>query len=174
MFWSDAKIQQWLEAGGVIPADKNCVNPASLDLRLGAWYRIPQPDGWSALRAIPDAGLILAPNAFVLLATLEVTRIPDNAAAFLYLKSSAGRKGLEHLHAGYGDPGFCGQWTLEVINHWPFPRTIFEGERLFQICLADCSPVMRPYGETGHYQFQLNPTAAWQGGAAPHTCEANS
>ena len=42
-------------------------------------------------------------------------------SAALYSKSSTGRIGLEHLHAGWIDPGFCGQLTLEFKNVAPWP-----------------------------------------------------
>jgi len=80
----------------------------------------------------------------------------------LFLKSSTGRKGLEHLHAGYGDPGFEGQWTLEIINHWPYSQTVFVGQRLLQLVLCDTYPVVRDYSETGHYQAQTGPTVPWE------------
>lgn len=163
MIWSDNKIRAWLDGGGVTPAEPANINPASLDLRLGTHYRTPTPDGWSEAQPIPESGLVLKPGAFVLLSTLEYTCIPSEAVAFLYLKSSTGRKGLEHLHAGYGDPGFCGQWTLELINHWPYPRTVKTGERLFQVVLADCHPVGVDYAVTGHYQGQTGPTVQWNG-----------
>lgn len=161
MIWSDVKLKQWLDNGGVTPAEPANINPVSLDLRLGTHYRIPTPEGWSEPRAIPPEGLALVPNSFTLLSTLEYTIIPDSVAAKLFLKSSTGRKGLEHLHAGLGEPGFEGQWTLEVVNHWPFPRIVKTGERLFQLTLEDCYPVDKGYRETGHYGGQTGPTVAW-------------
>lgn len=161
MFWNDERLNNWASRNGVTPYDRTLINPASIDLRLGDHYRLPTAVGWSDPLLIVKEGLTLKPGQFVLLHTLETTAIPTNAAALLFLKSSTGRRGLEHLHAGYGDPGFCGQWTLEVINHWPYPQTIHAGERLFQLCLVDCSIPVVSYAKTGHYQHQTGPTVAW-------------
>ena len=161
MFWNDERLNNWASRNGVTPYDRTLINPASIDLRLGDHYRLPTAVGWSEPLLIVKEGLTLKPGQFVLLHTLETTTIPTNAAALLFLKSSTCRRGLEHLHAGYGDPGFCGQWTLEVINHWPYPQTIHAGERLFQLCLVDCSIPVVSYAKTGHYQHQTGPTVAW-------------
>lgn len=161
MIWSDEKLLQWIKEGGIENFQHECLNPASIDLRVGSFCRTPEPKDWSALIEIhPDRGITLFQHDFILLSTMEFTRIPNNAVAMLFLKSSTGRKGLEHLHAGYGDPGFCGQWTLEVVNHWPYPVKIYPGQRLFQLVLMDCYPVNKDYSLTGHYQNQRNPTPA--------------
>ena len=161
MIWSDNKLREWINNGGVTPAFQAHVNPASLDLCLGTHYRIPAPHGWSEPREIGADGLTLEPGAFVLCATLEFINTPTNAAGFLYLKSSAGRAGLEHLHAGYIDPGFSGELTLELVNHWPYSVVIPAGKRLFQLVLEDCHPVDKSYSLVGHYQNQTGPTAQW-------------
>lgn len=162
MIWSDVKLKQWLDNGGVTPAFPSHVNPASVDLCLGTHYRTPTETGWSEPHAIDEGGLTLKPGAFVLCATLEFVNVPTNAAGFLYLKSSAGRAGLEHLHAGYIDPGFSGELTLELVNHWPYPVVIPAGKRLFQLVLEDCHPVDKNYALVGHYQNQTGPTVQWE------------
>ena len=43
MIWNDERIAQWASNGGVTPFDAACVNPASLDLRLGDEIRHPHP-----------------------------------------------------------------------------------------------------------------------------------
>ena len=43
-------------------------------------------------------------------------RIPNNIEANFQLKSSRGREGINHLLAGYIDPGFHGEITLELQN----------------------------------------------------------
>ncbi len=212
MIYTDRELRVWAEGGGVSPFDDTCVNPASIDLRLGGFYREPVkpldkyrtclfkemndllslslyrdenwhktqgmsqmvdlvkrfsiPDvemfKWSEQRPIPQDGLRLSRFDFILCHSLEVTKIPLNAVAKLFLKSSAGRRGIEHLHAGYGDPGFEGQWTFELFSHWPGDIVIKPGDRLLQITLEECSGVVEvPYGKTGHYQAQEGATVAW-------------
>lgn len=158
MFWSDRRIHQWAMGGGVRPLDGALINPASIDLRLGPLYRVPQEDGWSEPREIPETGLELVDGDFVLMHTLEYVTMPDSAVGLLCLKSSTGRKGLEHLHAGYIDPGFRGEITLEVVCHWPYGRVVHVGERFCQLVLACVGAVDNLYGAVGHYQGQVGPT----------------
>jgi deoxycytidine triphosphate deaminase len=63
--------------------------------------------------------------------------------------------GFEHSHAVWGDPGFSGQWTLELSNVSPFPLEIYEGMKIIQLVLIglDDFPAAT-YGRKGHYQHQ--------------------
>lgn len=158
MISPDYQIHYWARNHGITPFDEACVNPASIDLRLGDEYRVPEGETWSEPQTIPRSGLHLLPGSFILCHTLETVKIPNNLVGKLFLKSSAGRRGLEHLHAGYIDPGFEGQLTLELINHWPGTRVLMPGERLLQLTLEECQPCSTPYGEKGRYQHQTGAT----------------
>lgn len=157
----DYQLMDWARSGGVSPFDLDLINAASIDLRLGHTYRMASPKGWTSSFEIPKEGLTLGSGAFVLLHTLEFTVIPNNMVALIWLKSTTGRRGLEHLHAGYGDPGFSGQWTLEIINHWPWPQTIFAEDRLVQLQLIKTNVPHKTYANRGHYQGQVGATPPW-------------
>jgi deoxycytidine triphosphate deaminase len=101
---------------------------------------------------------VLWPGRFVLCHSAETTTIPRDAIATLYSKSSVGRDGLEHLHAGYGDQGFEGQWTWEFINVAPWPIILEVGKRYMQLVLMEAEVPMTDYSKTGRYQNQLGPT----------------
>ncbi|WP_409365151.1 dCTP deaminase domain-containing protein, partial [Escherichia coli] len=59
----------------------------------------------------------LKPGQFVLACTIETFNLPSDIAAQFMLKSSRARSGLEHLMAGYYDPGWHGSvLTLELHN----------------------------------------------------------
>lgn len=165
--WNDRKIAEWAQSGGVTPFDAACVNPASLDLRLGNQIRTPHPIwetmnkstfGWlhglGLLEQIPKWGepvqfdtYLLYPGAFVLCSSLEKVRIPVNVASILVLKSSKGRLGLNHSHSGWGDPGFGlpkpdllqdgANWTFEIQNISPWPIPLVAGEKLIQQVFFD-------------------------------------
>jgi deoxycytidine triphosphate deaminase len=126
MVWNDKRISDWAQTGGVTPFDAACVNPASLDLRLGNLIREPHPVWLDMTREemresialgeiddLPKWGeakrfdkFWLFPGEFVLCHSLELVRIPIYVASILVLKSSKGRLGLNHSHSGWGDPGF--------------------------------------------------------------------
>ncbi len=79
--------------------------------------------------------------------------------------SSLGRLGLLiHSTAGYVDPGWKGNLTLELSNVAKLPIALYRGMKIGQISFFRMtSPVERPYGskELGSkYQGQSSPTAS--------------
>ena len=103
----------------------------------------------------------LWPNELILLHSEEIVDMPKNAVGFLLSKSSTGRKGLEHLHAGYFDPAFRGQATFEVFNASRWPIVIKAGQPLMQLVLASTeSTPNKLYTETGRYQNQMGAQSA--------------
>lgn len=192
MIWNDEKIAQWGNGGGVTPFDESLVNPASLDLRLGNQIRIPHEIWRDMSRAKMEQHIIdgtidtlprwsdpvefsswwLMPHDFVLCHSLEFVRIPVYASSILVLKSSWGRKGLNHSHSGWGDPGFGlmannaktddgAQWTFELQNISPWPIRLLAGDRLIQQVMMEMTeePVA-DYRSTGNYVYQAGPTVA--------------
>jgi len=164
MIWNDRLLIEWASKDGIEPFDLACINPASIDLRWsGRWRqylpaKVDKPGGWS--KTVESALLDLQPGTLYLLDSLEFIRMPDNAAGTLCLKSSAGRKGLEHLHAGFFDPSFTGTATWEIHILIPDPLCIEKGQRLMQLVMEDCMVPERSYRETGRYNSQRGPTEA--------------
>ena len=69
--------------------------------------------------AIPEEGLVLAPNQLYLGRTVERTET-HNLVPMIEGRSSIGRLGLfVHVTAGFGDVGFAGYWTLEMFAVQP-------------------------------------------------------
>jgi len=180
--WNDRTIIEYCNSSALVtPFDATCVNPASIDLRLGTSYRLPHPmwqssgtriavadpahlatlPTWGDELHMPAEGIVIAPGQFILCCSLETVRIPVDAVAHLYSKSSTGRKGIEHLHAGLGDCGFCGQWTFELHNVAPWPVALIPGLRYMQMEVCDMvEPPARDYSLTGRYQGQTGATPA--------------
>ena len=122
MILSDKTILSMLENGSltVSPLQKEQVQPASVDIRLGNTFRIVEdcPSGTMTLDAeIPYKTVradryILLPGQFVLATTMEYIVLPDHLTAFVEGRSSLGRLGLFIQNAGWVDPGFEGEITL--------------------------------------------------------------
>jgi dCTP deaminase len=69
--------------------------------------------------SIPPEGIVLAPNQLYLGRTAERTET-HNLVPMIEGRSSVGRLGLfVHVTAGFGDVGFCGYWTLEMMAVQP-------------------------------------------------------
>lgn len=181
MIWNDTYLIDACRDGMVTPFDAACINSASIDLRLGASYRLPHPmwqssgthvavadpahvatlPTWGNECIMPPAGIVLQPGQFILCCSMETVCIPSDAAAFLVSKSSMGRVGLEHLHAGLADPGFVGQWTWELHNVAPWPIALIPGKRYMQMVVYSLTEAAaRDYSVTGHYQHQVGATPA--------------
>lgn len=155
--WPDWKIREWIQNDdGVIPVNLVRINPASIDLGWSGRYRVAEPSGWGDLHQARE--LEIAPRGFLLLDTAEYVSMPPAAVGFLMLKSSLGRQGLEHLHAGYFDPGFHGTATLEVFNAAPWVVKIRIDQPIVQLAIMDMKGRPdRSYRETGRYNGQKVP-----------------
>lgn len=165
----DHEIRAAIEAGhvGVDPYDPSLVQPASIDVRLGESLLLFRkgPGETDKIVIPPDDGFILKPGGFVLACTLEAFTLPPDIAGRIEGKSSVGRLGLlVHSTAGWIDPGFTGQVTLELSNVAPSPVRLWPGMRIGQLCLFRMSSAAeRPYGSPGlgsRYQGQRGPTPA--------------
>ena len=175
---SDRDIRAAIEAGDVVitPYDPKDLQPSSVDLHLDRRFRVfrnnrypyidvrsPQPDLTEMVSVADDEPFILHPGEFVLGQTLEWTELPDDLVARLEGKSSLGRLGLLiHSTAGFVDPSWEGNLTLELSNVANLPITIYHGMPIGQISFMRMDgPVERPYGSdrTGSkYQGQAEPT----------------
>lgn len=112
----------------------------------------------------------LQPHQFVLGCTLQRIKLGPTIAARVDGKSSLGRLGLEiHSTAGFIDPGFMGNITLEISNRNQRPILLREGMWIGQLSFFRLKKVERPYGSQGlnsHYQYQHGaheaaPLGAW-------------
>ncbi|MFI5255093.1 MAG: dCTP deaminase [Candidatus Limnocylindrales bacterium] len=177
---SDRDIRAALEAGRIRldPYDPSCLQPSSVDLHLDREFRVfrnnrypfidvraAQPDLTELVAVGDDEPFILHPGEFVLGQTLEWVELPDDLVSRLEGKSSLGRLGLLiHSTAGYVDPGWKGNLTLELSNVANLPIALYFGMKIGQISFfAMSSPVERPYGSKdlgSKYQGQSTPTAS--------------
>ncbi len=160
MIKPDHWIRQWGEAGGAEPYASEQVNSASYDLRVSDHWICPtrDPEEFSADR------IKLFPGEVVLASTLEHVTIPRDVACDLKLKSTLGRLWINHSLAGWCDPGFSGQITLELQNLGPEPFVLDAGRRIAQLIFIrmESEPELA-YGDPGsgsHYQGQTGTTRA--------------
>lgn len=160
----------------IIPFFEDQVQPASYDVKLGSTFRIMSKDseygvidpmmhqpGLTEEYDAVDQIFFLRPKDFVLGITAEYVSVPDFLVARLEGKSSLGRIGLVvHSTAGWIDPGFHGNITLELANLTNKPIALTPGMPIGQICFMELSSrVDRPYGSEGlgsKYQGNTKPT----------------
>jgi len=181
MVLSDRTIKAEISRGRIIiePLSDDCIQPASVDLHLDKKLLVFKSQRYPAyidvrrnmdylnelVEVAEDTPFFLNPGEFVLASTLESITLPDDIVGRLEGKSSLGRIGLLiHSTAGYVDPGWSGNLTLELSNVAKLPITLYYKMKIGQISfLRLTSPVDRPYGaaELGSkYQGQTEPTAS--------------
>ena len=159
MILADFQITARCHGGMVSPFDPALVNPASLDVRLGDTLLIESAESLE-LVPYPLAGhteqnpYLLKPGQFVLACTVETFHLPNDIAAQFMLKSSRARSGLEHLMAGYCDPGWHGSvLTLELHNSRQLhPVALWPGMKIGQMVFHQMAGIpQRSYAVTGRY-----------------------
>ncbi len=169
---SGKQIRAEVEFGGIEidPFEPDNVNPASMDLRLAENVTMYSDPGiWDSRKQIPtitqkigENGFNLFPGQLYLLHTIERVKTTKYVPV-LDGKSSIGRLGIQiHLTAGYGDPGFDGQYTMEVIV--VHPVTVYVGMRFCQMRFHSIEGDITQYN--GNYQGESSkgavPSRSWR------------
>jgi dCTP deaminase len=140
------------------------IGPSSMDLRLGYEFGVlntrkiemvdtKNMEKYSSYmekeRHSADEGVIVHPGEFILGSTLETVNVPSNLVARVEGRSSFGRLGIiVHATAGYIDPGFKGDITLEIQNLGNAPVKLYPEDRVCQIVFETMTDEAEdPYGE---------------------------
>ncbi|WP_248897756.1 dCTP deaminase [Haloplanus halobius] len=183
MILSDTDILARLREGDLVidPLEDidQQVQPASVDLRLGSEFLEFQRTNISCIHptrerevseyiseTVVDDGdeFILHPGDFVLGTTKERIEVPPDLVANVEGRSSLGRLAVVvHATAGFVDPGYRGQVTLELSNLGTAPVALTPGMRVSQLVFTELSsPAERPYGSDrgSKYQDQTGPQAS--------------
>ncbi len=170
MILSDATIRTYLKEQKLIidPTEDNHIQPASIDLRLGGHFKIfdhiniqelKMSDPNVQFREFNKDIFYIKPQSFILATTIEYIELPEDLTAFVEGRSSIGRIGLFIQNAGWVDPGFKGQITLELFNANSVPIELVKGRRICQLvfCKMD-QKASKPY--RGKYQGQRGATVS--------------
>ena len=169
MVLSDKTIMRMLREGtlSMSPLEEGQIQPASVDIRLGNMFSIIEdlPRGVIDLeneiqyRTMETDTYVLLPGQFVLATTMEYIELPDNLTAFVEGRSSLGRMGLFIQNAGWVDPGFRGEITLELFNANRCAIELKAGRRVGQLVFAEMDDAaLHPY--RGKYQGQTGATGS--------------
>ncbi|MBQ7116278.1 MAG: dCTP deaminase [Clostridia bacterium] len=169
MILSDKTLMKMLEEKKLVvePIEKEQFQPASIDIRLGNTFSIVEDTSTGIInleneikyKTITSDTYILLPNQFVLATTMEYFDLPDDLTAFVEGRSSLGRMGLFIQNAGWVDPGFKGEITLELYNANRCAIELKAGRRVGQLVFAKMDDkAINPYN--GKYQGQRGATGS--------------
>ena len=146
MILSDRTLFKMLEAGtlSITPLDKEQVQPASVDIRLGNTFSIVED---------------LSTGVITLKDEVRYKTINTDTYILLPGRSSLGRLGLFIQNAGWVDPGFQGEITLELFNANRCAIELKAGRRVGQLVFAEMDDTaLKPYN--GKYQGQKGATGS--------------
>ena len=169
MILSDGTIKRMLAEKTLVitPLSPAQIQPASVDIRLGDTFGVVEdtPSGIIRLdseihyKTITTDTYLILPGQFVLATTMEYFELPDNLTAFVEGRSSLGRMGLFIQNAGWVDPGFKGEITLELYNANRCAIELNAGRRVGQLVFAEMDAAAEnPY--RGKYQGQRGATGS--------------
>lgn len=143
------------QAIGIDPdPDPVQIQPASVDLRLGREFIVPDYD------VVERERMSFKPGSFALGVTAERVSVPPDLVGHMTGRSTLGRKGVVvHATAGLVDPGWDGYLTLEIANLGSEDVTLEAGDRIAQIEFVRLtSPAADPYD--GQYDGDSGPQPA--------------
>lgn len=169
MILSDGTLETMIANKELVvePLQKESIQPASIDCHLGNNFLIVEDRKMNTIeldqeiiyREIEADEIVIPAQSFLLATTKEYIELPDNLTSFVEGRSSIGRIGLFIQNAGWVDPGFKGQITLELYNANSLPIRLKAGRRICQLvfCKMDAK-AQKPYA--GKYQGQRNTTGS--------------
>lgn len=169
MILSDGTIRKYLQQGDlkIEPIIEEQIQPASVDLRLGNHFLKVDENTIESMSLDKEIKyveftsneVIIPPHSFLLATTLEYIKLPNHLTAFVEGRSSIGRIGLFIQNAGWVDPGFEGEITLELYNANRLPIKLTAGRRVCQLVFAEMDKeALCPYN--GKYQKQRSATGS--------------
>lgn len=180
MILSDTDIKKALKDKRIVikptPDLKTQLGSCSIDLRLGYLFRIfdhskyPYIDPYKKdygeeitreIKLKPGQQFIMQPGDFVLAATLENVKIPNDLMGRLEGRSSLGRMGIVvHSTASIFDPGWDGKCVLELGNLGRMAVVLTPGMRICAMTFEELkSPSETPYNKRrdAKYVMQQGP-----------------
>jgi dCTP deaminase len=175
MLLSYNKLIELIESG-VINVPLENVNGASIDITLSNTVMLEEVTPARKHVSLKDKHNIkmhefvmdkgscfhLHPNQFLLASSNETFNLPNNIACEYKLKSSLARNGLQHMLAGWCDPGWNDSTlTLELKNVTQFHTLVLEpGMKIGQMVFFECDPVPEEhsYASKGQYNGQTSTT----------------
>ena len=111
--------------------------------------------------------MMIPPYSYVLGHSIETFNIPDNILVIVIGKSTYARSGII-VNVTPGEPGWSGQWTIEIANATPLPVEIYPKEGIAQcVFFEGVKPEISYADKKGKYQHQTGITLTLVEGLTP-------
>lgn len=176
MILSDKEIKEYALDGMITPFNSENLSAASYDITFSKEIKKFKKQDFKEVDFIADPtmgdqnmfmcnenlndneNVYLGPHEFMLINTKEKIVLPDNIAAKVFGRSSIGRAGIQVTNAGWIDPGFNGQLTLQLYNQTPITYNLRNLKRIAQLVFFEVGDVEEVYN--GKYQNQEGVTGS--------------
>jgi len=161
MILAGNEIKKLIEKGElkIEPLEEEIIRENGLDLRIGEEYAIyafknqvidiceisSSTHLFSKVEA-KDGRIVIPPNEFILLTTLEYVKFPKNVVGFCNLRSTLARYGLT-IPPTIVDAGFEGNLTIEVVNSSDNYIVLRPGVRFLHVILVKMEGEAKYYGK---------------------------
>ena len=179
-FLSDADVLEAISSGKltITPFNEERLGSWTYDVELGNTFKVPQyneikfidprihhqEDMFRIVELKDGEEFVLHPHRFVLASTKEYIKLNEEIVCLLEGRSSFARWGIvPHVQAGIGEPGWEGQYTLEILNMNEVPVILRPGDVIAQLYFAKfITPSKKPYHmkKKKKYQGQIGPVAS--------------
>ena len=154
------------------PFEEDQIQGASVDIHLGSkilkykTLNVPYIDvkdvkmeDYIEIIKVDKNGFVLHPGESILAETLETVELSPRIAAKIDGKSSLGRLQIRIQNAGFIDPGFRGNLTLEMKNDGVMAVKLYPLMPIAQLRIFQSDiPCEKPY--TGKYQDSIGPVGS--------------
>ena len=169
MILSDKTIMAMLGEGSlaIFPIESGQIQPASVDIRLGTTFSVVEDtssgiismDNQISYKTIQTERYLYCQDSLSSPPQWNTFPWPNDLTAFVEGRSSLGRMGLFIQNAGWVDPGFEGEITLELFNANRCAIELQAGRRVGQLVFAKMDAcALHPYN--GKYQGQTGATGS--------------
>lgn len=162
MLLSDKRILEELTRGNIViePFERRQLGTNSYDVRLGAWYFLPNHNMvsvdftdadqaglfWGAPQHAREGAIAIRPGDTILAHTEEIIGGCNGFTTSMRARSSIGRSCLSVCKcAGVGDVGYISHWTMEITNHSHAQVVLPVGLRVAQILFYEVGATLEEY-----------------------------
>ena len=114
------------------------------DMRIGNEFKVFTPNGnkpinpkrissvvFNNIKTYDNESVIIPAFSYALGFSVETFNIPNDVIVIVIGKSTYARAGLI-VNVTPGEPGWKGQWTIEMLNATPLPMCVFPNEGIAQ------------------------------------------
>jgi len=158
-FWSGEKL--FANQNVIVPFSDKQIDCNAYTLRMGnCYYRTAEREtGHEQKKTFlsPEESFLIPAGQFAFLLSKEEVKIPQNAMAFISMRTAVKFQGLINVSGFHVDPGYEGKLVYAAYNASPSPIQICENDLIFKIWFCDLDHTSKPPSSTPPYIFDGSP-----------------